>query len=70
MESVQCHWNVRLHVLPYSPWSPISIAKVCGQGGVNKASLGNAPIYYQLFAAEYFRKVEYLGKVDLLALYT
>lgn len=49
---------------PYSPWIPISTAKVYGQGEGNKASLEIAYIYHQLFAVEYFRMVECLGESE------
>ena len=66
---MQCHWNVRTHVLSYSPWIPISVAKVSiyGQDEVDRASLEIVYICYQLFAAEYFRKVEYFGRMNLIS---
>lgn len=67
---VQCHWNVRTHVLSQLDPCPISVAKVSiyGQDEVDRASLEIAYICYQLFAAEYFRKVDYLGRMNLISL--
>ena len=53
---------VRIHVLFHSPWIPISVAKVYGQHEAHKASLEIAYICYQLFVAECFGKVDYLGE--------
>ena len=53
---------VGIHVLFYSPWIPISAAEVYGQREVHKARLEIAYICYQLFVAECFRKVDYLGE--------